>query len=262
MSLLDTVTNEQQNDPPIIILYGVEGIGKTTIGSESDDVIFIRTEDGKGSLKFASFPKANTMQDVFNQLEALCAEDHNYKTLALDSLDWLQTLIWKHVAKINGKANIEDIGYGSGYKQALEYWDQYLGYIDYLNKTKKMTIYQIAHSDIKKFNDPEGEDYHVYSLKMHEGATSMLKEHADCVFFMKFEVFRQKQDAGFGQKKVKASGGERRVIYCQNHAAAHAKNRFGIDPKVYIDNPKEFWDMIKYYVPFFKQEGETKDETK
>ena len=259
MSLLKTVTTGQEQKPPIILLYGLEGIGKTTIGAKADNVIFIRTEDGKGTLDFASFPKANTMQEAFDQLEALCAEEHEYKTLSIDSVDWMQVLIWQHVAKTMGQPNIEAIGYGTGYKMALQHWEEYLNYITFLRDHKNMTIYQIAHSEVKKFKDPELEAYDVYSLKLHEKATSLLKEHADCVFFMKYETFQKKTKGGFGQEDVKAVGGENRVIYTQNKASAHAKNRYGIEPVIKVDNPDDFWAMIKHYVPFFKtNEGEQK----
>ena len=260
MSLLNTITNEKKDKPPIIVLYGLEGIGKTTIGAVSNKPIFVLTEDGKGSLDFPHFPLCEKMSDAFMQLEALCKEDHEYKTLCLDSVDWLERLIWNEVAKIAGKRTIEEIGYGAGYKMALQYWNDYLQYLTYLRDVKGMTILQTAHSSIKKFKDPESDTYDVYNLKLHEMAASLIKEHADCVFFMKYQTFAIKTDTGFNQKRTRATGGDSRVLYAQNHASAQAKNRYGIPSEIEANDPNDFWKMMEYYVPALKTETTTKGE--
>lgn len=259
MSLLDTITNEKKNKPPIIVLYGVEGIGKTPIGSLAKNPIFIMTEDGKGNLDFSHFPLCEKMSDAFMQLEALCKEDHNYKTLCMDSIDWLERLIWNEVAKLAGKRTIEEIGYGAGYKMAVQYWNDYLQYITYLRDVKGMTILQIAHSDVKKFKDPEMDQYDVYDLGIHDLASSLIREHADCVFFMKYQTFTIKTDAGFNQKRTRATGGDNRILYAQNHASAKAKNRYGIPSEVEMKDLNDFWKMMEYYVPAL-QTQQTKGE--
>lgn len=58
--------------------------------------MFITTEDGLGNLDVATFPMARSFADVM-QAVALGAEDHAFKTLVIDSLDWTEPLIWDQV---------------------------------------------------------------------------------------------------------------------------------------------------------------------
>lgn len=259
MSLLNTITTGTKYEPPIIVLYGPEGIGKTTIGASSKSPIFIQTENGRGKMDFASFPLCKTKQDVFSQLETLCSENHSYNTLCVDSIDWLEQLFHKEIAKIAGKPNIESIGYGAGYKMALQYWNEYLEMLTYLRDEKGMAIFQIGHASIKKYKDPELDQYDVYNLGIHDAASALIREHADCVFFMKYQTFAIKTDTGFNQKRTRATGGDTRVLYAQNHASAQAKNRYGIPSEVEANDPNDFWKMMEYYVPAL-QNQQTKGE--
>jgi len=83
--------------PRRTLIYGVQGIGKSLFCASAPDVIFISTEDGLGDIDCAQFPLAKSFADVKNAIRVLCKEDHKYKALAVDSMDWLERLIWDHV---------------------------------------------------------------------------------------------------------------------------------------------------------------------
>lgn len=98
--------------PSRILIHGVAGVGKTKFASESCRPVFIQTEDGLGTLEATSFPLARTFEDVMGALAALYTEDHDLATVVIDSVDWLEPLIWNKACRDNGWASIEDAGYG------------------------------------------------------------------------------------------------------------------------------------------------------
>src|SRR5574343_961955 len=114
----------KKNQPkaPRIIIHGAPGVGKTTLACSAPNPVVIRTEDGLGVLDVEAFPLAESYQDVIDAIGALYTEDHQYQTLVLDSLDWLEPLIRQKVCSDNKVASIEALGYGKGYVEALYHW--------------------------------------------------------------------------------------------------------------------------------------------
>src|SRR4051812_2649842 len=83
--------------PPRILIYGVQGIGKTTMISQAPDPIMVQTEDGEGVIDIPRFPLARSFDDVMEALGVLATTDHKYKTVGIDSLDWMEPLVWGKV---------------------------------------------------------------------------------------------------------------------------------------------------------------------
>jgi hypothetical protein len=106
--------------PPRILVYGIEGVGKSTLASKTPKPIFIQTEDGLGEIDCHKFPLARLLEDVENALTELHVEKHDYQTVAIDSLDWLEQMIWDRLCKMHGVASIEKVDGGSVYKRACE----------------------------------------------------------------------------------------------------------------------------------------------
>ena len=89
---INQIVTEAEYFPPRTLIYGSDGIGKTTFAARSPNPIFITTEDGATRVPVAKFPHCKSSQDVTNYLHALYGEDHDYKTVVLDSADWAQAL--------------------------------------------------------------------------------------------------------------------------------------------------------------------------
>jgi len=123
MSLLAKVERGRTPKPSRILLYGIEGIGKSTFGSQAPKPIFIQTEDGLDEIARDKFPLAKAYEDVVQALGELRTEKHDYETVVIDSLNWLERLIWDKVCLDTGAKNIEkaDGGYARGYMHALTY---------------------------------------------------------------------------------------------------------------------------------------------
>ena len=128
--------------------------------------IFVLTEDGMGKIEADHFPLATSFEDVLKNLQSLIDNDNDYKTLVVDSLDWLEPLIWDKACQDNNFKSIESVGYGKGYVEALKYWRIYLNLLNELRE-KGYTIMQIAHNQIKRFESPEIEAYDRHELKLH-----------------------------------------------------------------------------------------------
>ncbi len=116
---LAQLTRANAPKPPRILIHGVAGVGKTTFASEANKPVFVQTEDGLGTLASAHFPLARTYEEVIEALAALYTEPHDFKTVVIDSVDWLEPLVWAKACRDNGWASIEDAGYGKGYVAAL-----------------------------------------------------------------------------------------------------------------------------------------------
>jgi len=238
--------------PPRILIYGPQGIGKSTFISKSMNPVLIQTEDGLGNLDIPAYPLSRSYQDVMTAITELATVDHPYNTVAVDSADWLEPLIWKQVALEAGKKSIEDIGYGKGYVLALDLWREYIGALNYLRDEKNMTVIQTAHANIKKFDNPETESYDRYEIKLHKSASALLLEHSDIVMFANFYVGITKESSGFKDRKRAVGSGER-ILYTEERPAAIAKNRYDLPPEIPFDKDGNYWGVIASHVPFYNQ---------
>ncbi len=174
--------------PPRILIHGVAGVGKTTFAAEAHKPVFVQTEDGLGTLAAAHFPLSRTFDEVIEALAALYTEAHDFATVVIDSVDWLEPLVWARACRDNGWSSIEDAGYGKGYVACLGLWRQYVDGLNALRDDRGMTVVQIAHTDIKRFDSPEHDPYDRYVIKLHARAAALLQEHSDVVLFANYRI--------------------------------------------------------------------------
>jgi hypothetical protein len=153
----------------------------------------------------------------------------------IDSVDWLEALIWAKACRDNGWASIEDAGYGKGYVAALNLWRQYIDGLNALRDDKGMTVIQIAHTDIKRFDSPKHDPYDRYTIKLHARAAALVQEHSDIVLFANYRISTVKADVGFNKKVSRAVGSGERVIHTTERPAFLAKNRYGLPDTLPLD---------------------------
>lgn len=226
---LSSVTVGGEQKPPRIVIYGPDGIGKTTFAVSAPHPIVLRTEDGLATIPVPTFPKAQQYGDAIEALSTLYTEDHGFQTLVIDTLDWLEPMIWSRVALEEGKDHIEDIGYGKGYVKAEEKWTEFFAGLDAL-RDKGMTVILLAHAEIKRFDAPDASSYDRYQLKLHKSASSLVSEWADVVGFARYEVHTVSQDVGFKKEVTRGVGVGRRLLSVEERPAYHAKNRYQLPP--------------------------------
>lgn len=222
---LQSVIRGKLQQPTRSVLYGPEGVGKSTFGAGAPSPIFLGAEDGTGQLDVARFPQPDSFEDALEALRTLVRETHDFQTLVVDTVDWLEPLIWRHICARDKQANIEDYGYGKGYVVALDEWRRFLAGLEAVRRAKRMHLVLIAHAWIKPFKNPAGDDFDRYELKVHAKAGGLLKEWADSVLFANYETFAKKDEK---TKRVKGISTGARLLYTQRTAAYDAKNRYSL----------------------------------
>jgi len=221
--LLTAVLRGKIIAPLRLLMYGTEGVGKTTFGAGAPGAIFLCGEEGTNHLDVARFPKVESWADVLEAIRVLRTEPHEYKTLVIDTLDSLEPHCWAHVAHAAGKRDIEDFGYGKGYIAAFGEWQRYFAELETLRRDRGMIIITIAHAQVRPFKNPAGADYDRYSLKLHERAAGLAKEWHDVVLFARHEEF-VRDDSG----RAKGVSTGARVLHTVRTAAWDAKNRYDL----------------------------------
>ena len=227
MSLISSITKGREAQPPRIMIYGSEGVGKSTFAALAPNPVFVQTEDGLSEIDCSKFPLAKSFDDVVLQLQAVRDEQHEYGTVVIDSLDWLERLVWDRVCADYGVKSIEkaDGGYGKGYVHALTYWRQIVSLLNDIRARKGMAVILIAHAAVERFEDPEHAAYDRYTPRLHKKACSLVCEWVDAVLFASR---RMRVDSTTGKAApVGADGGER-ILRTNGSPACIAKNRFGL----------------------------------
>lgn len=219
------ISKGKKKIPYKVVIYGAEGIGKTTFASKFPAPIFIDTEDSTARMDGVErFDGIKTLDEVNLAIETLRTEDHNYQTLVIDTFDKLELMINDKVCEEQKVTGIEAIGYGKGYTYVAEKVNKLLGALDALRMAKGMNIVIVCHAQMRKFEQPdEMGAYDRWELKLSKKVAPMVKEWADMVLFANYKTYVVKAENG----SKKAQGGKR-VMYTTHTPCWDAKNRDGL----------------------------------
>lgn len=234
MSLPEQLHHGRRHCPPRILIYGTEGIGKSRTASQAPKPIFIPTEDGLDQIDCDSFPLATALTHVESALDLLIQEDHDYQTVVLDTLDWLERLIWDQLCQQYAVSSIEKVdgGYARGYVHALGPWRRIISRLDTLRDQRRMCVVLLAHAKIEKFEDPETAAYDRYSPRLHKHATALVTEWVDAVLFATRRIVTRTEETGFNRNRTTAAGlgrdGGERILRCVGSPSCVAKNRYDL----------------------------------
>ena len=221
---------------PRIMVYGVEGIGKSTFGAGAPNPIYILTEDGLGSLNVDHFPLATSFADVMDAIASLYKENHAFETVVIDSLDWLEAIIQREIEQ---KYDAKDLAYGKGSLIAAERWREILDGLNALRNDKGMAVILIAHTTIKRFDSPEVEPYDRYQPKLQERSNAVVREWADAVLFANYKTIVKKDDVGFNQTNNRGISTGERLLFTSERPAYMAKNRYNMPESIPLS-----WDAF------------------
>lgn len=232
------ITTGKIKKPHLGIAFGVEAIGKSTLASTYPNPIFIGPENGSHNLDTSRAEGLKTYKDILDALNFLMTEKHEFQTVVIDSLDWVEPLLYKSICERFKADAIEDTfgGYGKWVNGMLNEWGNFISALDRL-RDNGMNVLLIAHYHVKLFNDPlTNEPYERYVMKLQEKTSAKFREWVDYVFFLNFETFTKKEK---GMNKAKAFSDGERYIFTQKTAAYDAKNRFGLPEKMKLETFKE-----------------------
>ena len=232
MTMLKDIKTTRREAPVRLALHGSGGCGKSTFAAAAPSPIFIAAEDGLLNIDSHAFPEPTNWIDLLGQVNSLVSDEHEFKTLVLDSLDWAEPLVWEHTCRVGSKKDIEAFGYGKGYNAALDHWRVLLQRLSAV-RARGLNIILIAHSVRKAVKNPEGEDYEQWQLKIHDKAAGLIKEWVDVVGFAAHEVLTVESDSG--RTKGIASG--KRVLKTAPAAGYDGKTRFAMPASMALDWP-------------------------
>lgn len=231
------ITKGIQNKPLKVVIYGPEGIGKSTFASRFPSPLFIDTEGSTARMDVARTETPTSLSMLSGQLtEIRDNPPQGFKTLVIDTIDWAERLCIRAVCDKAGKSGIEDFGYGKGYSYVYEEMGRILTLLDDIS-AKGMHIVINAHAAVRKFEQPdEMGAYDRWELKLINAprcnSCAMVKEWADMVLFANYKTYAVAVDKD--GKKNKARGGER-IMYTTHNPCWDAKNRFHLAPELPFD---------------------------
>lgn len=219
-----------------VILYGPEGIGKTTLASQFPNPVFIDTEGSTKHYDVARFPAPTSWEMLKQEAEYPLTHPGEVGTLVIDTADWAEKLCNQAVCQRANKDSIEAFGYGKGYTYAAE---EFCRLLDILNRVADTGVHVVitAHAQLRKVEQPdEMTSYDRWELKCSKQLSPLLKEWADMVLFLNYKTIVVQSESGKG----KAQGG-RRVIYTTHHTCWDAKNRCRMEDELPLD-----WRSISF----------------
>lgn len=236
MSLLNSISKPQDR-ATIVTICGDSGLGKTSLASTFPKPIVIRAEDGlqgvPNETRPDAFPLIQKVDDLWGQLKTLLQEEHDYKTVVIDSATALERLFIQHVVESDPKKpksiNQSLGGYGAGLQAVAALHQRVRKACGMLNERKGMHVVFVAHADTETIELPDQDPYTRYSLRLGRKSVAPYVDDSDLVGFLKLETFT----TGDGERKKALSDGTRQLI-CYATAANVSKNRYGIEEELVV----------------------------
>lgn len=247
-------------EPPKIMVYGIDGVGKSSFCSQAPNPIFLQAGLDKGLEQIgpARFPVSNTYEDFLGKLRRVATGEHQWQTLAVDNLSAIEALIYQRVCANNNWPTITKPGFDRGEKLAMAEW---LEVLDLLNKchARGMAILLVAHARRERLGDPENPTVEQYAPALHTKTSGELfRRWVDATLFLTRRMAVKTEGQGMAERKigvaVGADGGER-IIRASWTPANVAKNRYDMPSEMPF--PKlGAWDLVIGYVAnFYNQKG-------
>lgn len=243
-----------------LLLHGIEGVGKSTFAAASPSPIFIQTEDGLGQIDVPRFPLCESFRDVIECLDSL-DDKHEFKTVIIDSLDWLQKLAERELLATKFKSKDHSItttlvdvaAYYAGYKSLVPLFGEVINRLEILRK-RGMNVVTIAHSKIGKINDPNGNSYDEFAPRLYKDINATMREWHDIIAFAHYRVFaaQEVEQKAFGKStktvaKLAKEGGTNRMLTLANSVAYASKCRYSLPDTMPLDGDAffaEIWNQI------------------
>lgn len=236
-----------------VVLYGAEGVGKSSLAARFPNPVFIDTEGSTDSMDVRRLPKPTSWAMLREEVQFVLTGGAGCGTLIIDTFDWAEQLCIADLCAQHGKKGIEDFGYGNGYVYEREEISRFLTLLEQVT-LQGIHVVITCHAATRKYELPEeAGQYDRWELKLGKKTGSqispLVKEWADMVLFLNYKTHvYATDDKG---KKHKASGKER-VMYTSHHPCWDAKNRQGLPDELPLA-----YESIAHVIPCNKDTSPT-----
>ena len=221
------------------LLFGMPGVGKSTIASQADSPLFVDFDRGIKQIRVDRIdPAPTTWTDTLNAFREVVTDKHSYKTLVIDTIDTLEELAIQHVLKIGRKTSMGDFGFGEGYAALKNEWRVMLSTLDAV-ADKSITVVLLAHSVVRQTSDPQLGPYEVYTTGLQKGTWAVTARWCDMIGFCAFEnarIEKEKRSVYTGQRQLLTTAGSGYI----------AKNRWGLPRVLPLD-----WKALQAAIQHF-----------
>lgn len=239
----------RQKTPWSILLYGVPGIGKSTLGAMAPKPLVLDiAEGGVARITVDKTPRIETWEQFVSATKFLGNSD--YQTGVFDTVSGLEKIITKKILEDDnqGKDSLADFGYQRGFDVLTSYFSLVANIMDQL-KAKGKNIVLVGHEVVEKVENPNGENFGRYTVQCHKKATPYIINAVDAVLLNKFELLiRNKDEKNFeGKSKKQASGSGQRLLYTQERPHLVAKNRFRFPESFKVPDYEKDWEIYSKF---------------
>ena len=232
---------------PIILVYGAEGRGKSTLACKFPHPLALLLERGlPRGVSVDAVEDINSFDAIMGTLRDIYTAPGEYKSLLIDTVDALEARLIEGLCAKNNWKNIETPPYGKGWVAADDQWRRFIRAITAIRDRNDMTVVMTCHSTIERIDDPRAPTYTSYQPRLHKRARGLVMDCADAVFFLAEDLRVVTDDGGF-RERTRAATDTRRFLFTEGRPAFAAKNRFGMPEKMPIPLDFDFSIIAQYW---------------
>jgi hypothetical protein len=259
LSSLKSTKQQALERAPIVLIYGVDGIGKTSLAAEFPSPLYLPTagERAPAEIDLPTPGTIETADDLWSVVGDLLETNesgalvHDIRTLIIDSLDGLEPIMNAVTCERIGADSIDSntqgspAAFGRGDVQADVEWDQFMDACDDL-ALAGINVVMLAHPEIKRFDSPVSDPYDRYQVKLRKRAAALIRERSDIVAFMNHRVSLKSKTVAPKKEVTHAEGGKERQIHLVEGAGFVAKNRFSMPDYIIYKKGHGYAELAKY----------------
>lgn len=247
---LSTIRKSKAATAPIVMIYGVAKVGKTSLAAEAPSPIFLQMQGEKPPAGVETDAwDINSFEDVLGAIGTLFNEEHEFKTIVFDSIDALEGVVWAETCRRNGWGTIEDAGFGKGYVAAVAVWKEVIDGFMTLRAEKGMNVILLGHTEINRFDSPTTDPYSRYRVNLHKRSADLIEAACDVIGFVNYRVSLKKVEAGFNKSVTHGEGGGARVIHVEERPGFIAGNRYNMPPEINYKKGEGWSSLAKFFPP-------------
>lgn len=243
---MEIITGKQTKGQKVVI-YGLEGVGKTTLAASFPKALFIDTEGSTTHMDVNRTPRPTSWAMLTGQIAELRRNTQGFQTLIIDTADWAERMCAEALLAQHNQDGLEGFGYGKGYRYMAEWFGKFLDSLTDLVERTGMHVVLTAHAATRKIELPEETGaYDKWEMKLSKQVAPLVKEWADMVLFCAYKTYVV-EDA---KTKTKKAQGGQRVMYATHSVVWDAKNRHDLPEEIEMgDKPGEAFRQIAHCFP-------------